>query len=626
MSGPAKRARKRARSETDTSLAASPRTRPGTVRYRILPLDPRAHLFEVRCTVDDPTADGLRFQLPAWIPGSYLIREFARHFVRVRGEAGGMPLRVRKEAKDVWRTDPARAPVSVIAHVYAFDLSVRTAYLDGTRAYFNGSSVFLRPEGYEQARCTVDIARPLGTEYEGWRVATTLPSLDAPPHGFGVYCAANYDDLIDHPVEISDFALAGFSAGDVHHEIALTGHPHADLERLAKDLAVVCQWQIDLFGGAPRSRAPFDRYLFQITAVGDGYGGLEHGNSTSLLCRRDELPVRGRATISDSYLHLLGLASHEYFHSWNVKRIKPGAFTPYDLSRENYTRQLWAFEGITSYYDDLALVRSGLIDEARYLELLGRAITNVLRTPGRHVQSVADSSFDAWIKFYRQDENAPNAIVSYYAKGSLIALALDLSLRRTGRGSLDEVMRLLWRRYGQAGQGVPEAGIESVAREVGGDHLVEFFVRYVEGTEDPPLATLLDAFGIALQLRAASGASDRGGKPIAGAQPTCWLGVKLASDLRLQHVFTEGPAERAGLAPNDTLVAIDGVRASTSSVESLLKDRAPGEHVTMHAFRRDVLIEFDLELAAPPLDTCFLILQDDAPNDVATRRRSWLRG
>ena len=329
-------------------------------------------------------------------------------------------------------------------------------------------------------------------------------------------------------VEMSDFALAAFAAGGVRHEIAITGRQQADLERLARDLARVCQWQVDLFGGAPQSRAPFDRYLFQITAVGDGYGGLEHRSSTSLLCRRDELPVRGRAEINDNYLHLLGLASHEYFHSWNVKRIKPAAFTPYDLAREGYTRQLWAFEGITSYYDDLALVRSGVIDDARYLELLGRTLTNVLRTPGRHRQSIGDSSFDAWIKFYRQDENSPNAVVSYYAKGALVALALDLTLRNAGRTSLDDVMRTLWQRYGSTGVGVPESGIEDVVGELAGADMGEFFARYVHGTDDPPLDALLGAFGIDWHLRAASGASDRGGKAAAGTLPACWIGAKIA--------------------------------------------------------------------------------------------------
>jgi len=446
------------------------------VRYLIRPQDVHAHLFEVHCELDDPHPEGQRFRLPSWIPGSYLIREFARQFVAVRAESAGAPLAIEKEAKDLWRTAPAPGPITVVAGIYAYDLSVRTAYVDATRAYFNGACVFLRPEGKEQAACIVEILPPAGDEYAQWRVATTLGPQGAPPYGFGTYAAANYDELIDHPVEIGDFALAAFTAGDVRHEIALTGHHRADLERLARDLARVCQWHIDLFGGASPSRPPFDCYLFQITAVGDGFGGLEHRSSTSLLCRRDELPVRGRTAISDGYLNLLGLASHEYFHSWNVKRIKPIAFAPYDLSQENYTRQLWAFEGFTSYYDDLALVRSTLIDEARYLELLARSITSVLRTPGRHLQSIADSSFDAWIKFYRQDENSPNAGISYYWKGSLVALALDLTLRK-GRGSLDDVMRALWTGHGSTGVGVAEDEIERILGEIAGHDMHDFFDR-----------------------------------------------------------------------------------------------------------------------------------------------------
>ncbi len=296
----------------------------------------------------------------------------------------------------------------------------------------------------------MEIVAPEGPAYRAWRVATTLPSAGAAPWGFGAYRAANYDELIDHPVEMADFLVASFEAGGATHDVAITGKVNVDLDRLTTDLARICQWQVDLFGGARGCRAPFDRYLFQVAAVGDGYGGLEHRSSTSLCCKRDELPAPGMEGVTDDYRSFLGLASHEYFHSWNVKRIKPAAFVPYDLARESYTRQLWAFEGITSYYDDLALVRCGVIDAGSYLELLGQTITGVLRTPGRHVQSVADSSFDAWIKFYRRDENAPNAVVSYYAKGALVALALDLTLRDAG-ASLDDLMRLLWQRHGAGG-------------------------------------------------------------------------------------------------------------------------------------------------------------------------------
>jgi predicted metalloprotease with PDZ domain len=595
-------------------------------RYQITPLDPHAHLFEVRCTVDDPDPAGQRFRLPAWIPGSYLVREFARQFIDVRSESGDGPVALHKEAKDTWRAAPARGPLTLVARVYAFDLSVRTAYLDATRAYFNGPSVFLCPHGRAEAPCTLDIVAPEGAAYEQWRVATTLATDGAPTHGFGRYRAEDYDTLIDHPVEIGDFALASFAAGGAHHEIALTGRHDADLERLARDLARLCQWQIDFFGDVPQSRAPFDRYLFQITCVGEGYGGLEHRSSTSLLCKRDELPMRGREEITDDYLHFLGLASHEYFHAWNVKRIKPAAFVPYDLAREGYTRQLWAFEGITSYYDDLALVRCGLIDPARYLELLGQAISNVLRTPGRHVQSIAEASFDAWIKFYRQDENSPNAGISYYAKGSLVALALDLALRKSARGSLDAVMRILWDRYGRSGIGVPEGVVAQIASEVAGSDMQPFFDRFVDGTEDPPLASLLDAFGVDWHLRATSGASDRGGKPVQGVAPACWFGAKIGSDQALQHVFSGGPAERAGLAARDVLVALDGLRASTDTMNALLARRGPGERIRVHAFRRDELLDVDVELVAAPLDTCYLTLRGDVAPPALALRSAWLTG
>ena len=322
---------------------------------------------------------GQKFVLPTWTPGSYVIREFAQHFFRVWADCNGMPLTISKESKNEWRAAPCDGPLTVTAHIYAYDLSVRTAYLDGSRGYFNGSSIFLCAVGFENTPCIVDIQCPDGAACSGWRVATTLPRAGAPVLGFGRFRAANYDELIDHPVEMGSFTLASFEAGDATHDITLTGHSQVSLERLAADLQRVCAWHIDLFGGNPNCVAPFDRYLFQLLAVGDGFGGLEHRTSTSLICRRDALPLSDTIEIDDGYLGLLGLASHEYFHAWSIKRIKPDVFTPYNLGKEGYTRQLWAFEGITSYYDDLALVRCGLITPARYLELLGRTITSVTR-------------------------------------------------------------------------------------------------------------------------------------------------------------------------------------------------------------------------------------------------------
>ena len=595
-------------------------------RYRIIPRDPHAHLFEVACTVEQPAAEGQRFRLPVWIPGSYLVREFARQFVSVRAECNGESVRIEKVTKDSWRAAPCRGELTVIADVYAFDLSVRTAYLDGSRAYFNGTAVFLCPEGRESAPCVVDIAAPPFGDH--WRVATTLPREDAPEWGYGHYRAASYDELIDHPVEISDSAHASFEAGGVVHDVTITGRHAADLERLAGDLKRVCQWQVDFFGGAPESHAPFDRYLFQVMAVGDGYGGLEHRSSSSLLCSRNALPRRGVTRITDDYRSFLGLASHEYFHAWNIKRIKPEVFTSYDLSRENYTRQLWAFEGITSYYDDLALARSGVIDATSYLELLGRTVTGVLRTPGRSTQSLAESSFDAWIKFYRPDENTPNAVVSYYAKGALVALALDLTLRLRG-SSLDQLMRALWQRYGRSGEGVPEDGIKRLATDLAGDDLAGLFERYVDGAEDPPLADLLARVGVMLHLRPAEGGRDRGGSAAKDAKlssPRTTLGIKLAAgrEAKLQYVFRDGPAARAGLAAGDLIVAVDGLRASPEMLEALAERTSPGQTVSVHAFRRDELVELDVTLDAAPSDTAYLALDESATAEAIARRTSWI--
>ena len=590
--------------------------------YEIHPLNPQAHLFEVTCTVQTPDPSGQRFRLPAWVPGSYLIREFARHFVGVRARDVNGVVSIAKESKDTWRAAPCAGPLTVVAEVYAFDLSVRTSYLDERRGYFNGASVFLCPEGAADGPVEVVIAAPEGVAFGSWRVATTLAPVETSAAGFGRYRAENYDALIDHPVEMSDFASVAFDAGGVRHDVAISGRHETDLPRLGSDLARVCQWHVELFEG-PGGRAPFDRYLFQVAAVGEGHGGLEHRSSTSLLCRRDELPVAALTEITDEYLTFLGLASHEYFHSWNVKRVKPAAFVPYDLAREAYTRLLWAFEGVTSYYDDLALVRSGVITPARYLELLGRTITTVLRGPGRLRQSIADSSFDAWIKYYRPDENTPNAVVSYYAKGSLVALALDLLLRRAGR-ALDDVMRLLWERHGRTGIGVPEDGVERIASEVAGRDLGDFFARYVHGTDDLPLADTLREFGVAYALRVAQNATDRGGKPASGTLPQSSLDARIGADMKVLTAYSGGAAERAGLAAGDQIVALAGLKASTETLRILLERHGPGYRVEVHGFRRDELMVHTLELAPPPLDTCFLTLAPDADAGSLARRQAWL--
>ncbi len=594
------------------------------VLYTVLPADPAAHRFEVTCTVQIPDPEGQYFSLPAWIPGSYLIRDFARHIVRLEAMANGQPVTVTKEDKQTWRCAPCSGPLTLRYEVYAWDLSVRTAHLDQTHGFFNGTSLFLKVHGRETAPSLVDLRPPCGKVKGTWHVATTLPKLETDAAGFGCYRVADYDELIDHPVEMGNFVQGNFQVEGVPHRLIITGRHRADLNRICHDLGRICSYHANLFGELPEMEC----YLFLLTVTGKGYGGLEHRSSTALICSRGDLPRNGEHGVSEGYRAFLGLCSHEYFHLWNVKRIKPTAFTTCDLGKEAYTRQLWAFEGITSYYDDLALVRCGLISVESYLELLGQTITRVWRGPGRLRQSVAESSFDAWIKFYRQDENSPNAIVSYYAKGSLIALALDLTIRlqSDGRRSLDDLMRTLWQRYGKSGRGIPEGTIETLAEQVAGTDLKEFFQRCLYGTEDPPLETLLPRFGVAFHLRPADSDSDKGGKPATHSIPRTVLGARFEEQkglLRITTVVDGGAAQRAGLAAGDLLCAIDRLRVTSGNLERLLEHYSPGERVTVHAFRYDELMEFDVTLQEAPPDTCFLTLME-ADDATLRRREAWL--
>lgn len=597
------------------------------IRYTITPRHPEAHLFRVTCTVVDPDPGGQLFRLPAWIPGSYMIREFSRNIVTLRAESDGKAVAIEKIDKHTWRVVPprGRGVLTLEYEVYAWDLSVRAAHLDQTHGFFNGTSVFLAVVGREHEPCIVDIRPPAGKAYANWKVATTLPPARGEKRcarvlGFGCYRVSDYDELVDHPVEMGSFTHAIFEAGGVRHEIAITGRHDCDTDRLCADLAKICTWHIDLFGHP----APVDRYLFLAMIVGDGYGGLEHRASTALLACRKDLPWAGMEGLTDGYKSFLGLCSHEYFHTWNVKRIKPAAFVPYDLATENYTRLLWAFEGFTSYYDDLALVRAGVIGVDEYLALLGKTIGRVLSGSGRLKQSVAESSFDAWTKYYRQDENAPNAVVSYYAKGALIALALDLKMRAGsgGKRSLDDVMRLLWQRHGRTGLGVGEDDMFEVVAEVAagiaegsGRRLADWLRRTVSGTGDLPLARLLRDFGIDYHAGpAASGPA---------------LGVKLAADgseAKLANVLDGGAAQSAGLSAGDVLIAMDGLKITAGNLDELLARRKPGERVRIHAFRRDELIDFDVTLAPAPSVVVALSRRAKSVPSVQALRKGWVGG
>ncbi len=595
-----------------------------TIRYAIFPADPGAHLFQITVEIDESDPQGQRFLLPAWIPGSYMIRDFARNIVRLRAlDAAGRRVRVAKTDKHTWRCAPlAGAGALTLAYeVYAYDLSVRAAHLDTTRGFFNGSSVFLLALGKEGESCRVDIFAPRERRYRDWRLATPL----RPAHGtsggqFGRYLADSYDELIDCPVELGRFAAGRFAVQGVEHEIAVAGRvARLDMPRLEADLARICATHARLF--EPRTRrAPFARYCFLAMAADEGYGGLEHRNSTALLCRRDDLPHLGMKAATESYRRFLGLASHEYFHAWNVKRIKPSAFIPYDLQRENYTPLLWLFEGFTAYYDDLALRRSGLLTAQQYLTELGATITTVLQRSGRRKQSLAESSFDAWIKYYKADENAPNSVVSYYQKGALVAAGLDLEIRAQtgGRRSLDDVMRLLWRRCKAAGDAYSGIGEDDVAGAIGaatGVDLARTLRSWTRETGEPDFARLLAPFGI---LAAPAPALDSPHFALLG----CRLGP--GSDSRISQVFDGSPAQSAGLSAGDQLIALDGLRAGAARLDALLARYQPGDVVELLAFRRDELLPFSVRLANHPPVRWNLAILPRAPLRAQQLRRGWL--
>ena len=467
--------------------------------YTVEAHDLHAHLFRVTLTIPEPAAQQT-VSLPVWIPGSYLVREFSKNLQHLSARQGRRQVAVRQQDKCSWqiecKTDEA---LTLRYEVYAFDNSVRTAWLDARRGFFNGTSLCLRVHGQEQRPHQLALQPVKGRP--DWQVATGLTPVKTDKKGFGLYRAADYDELVDCPMELGTFWSGRFKACGIEHRFVVAGAlPSFDGERLLADTQKICEAEIRFWhgqGAQAGRKAPHKNYLFMLNAVDDGYGGLEHRNSTALICSRRDLPRMGEKKTGEGYTTLLGLISHEYFHTWNVKQLRPDAFARYDYTRENYTPLLWFFEGFTSYYDDLLLRRAGLIADATYLQLLAKTINQVAQTPGRHVQTVAQASFDAWVKYYRQDENTPNATVSYYTKGALVALCLDLSLREESKDqghSLDEVMRGLWQRC-KAGP-MREQDVLDELQTVTGRSWHKELQAWVHSTAELPLARLLEAQGI----------------------------------------------------------------------------------------------------------------------------------
>jgi predicted metalloprotease with PDZ domain len=552
------------------------------MRYHLFCPEPATHLFHLALEVQRP-GEAIELALPVWTPGSYLVREFARHLEAVTAaDDAGRPLPVERLDKHRFRVrSGGAAAVTVRWRVYANELTVRTSHLDATHGFVSPAGVFLSVRGREAEPHTVVVALP-----PGWQVATALAG------GPMQFTARDYDELIDSPLELGTHRLATFEALGVPHQLAVWGRGNLDLTRLSVDLETIVEAVGGFWGGLP-----YQRYLFILHLTGKGRGGLEHLASTAVL-----YPRMGFSD-AEAYGDALSLLIHEFFHAWNVKRLRPAALTPYRYDGEQYTRLLWWFEGGTSYYEQLLLARAGLLPARRYLRSLGRLLTTLARTPGASKLTVEEASQLAWVKLYRPDENSGNSGVSYYLKGELVALALDLALRRAGH-DLDGVMREAYARWAEGG--LPEDGIEQlVAERLGPEAARALFDTTVRGHGLPSLD--LAQVGLGLRRRVAQGADDKGGTPGKGEERRAgWLGAEFGAGLTVKSVREGSPAWRAGLTADDELVAEGGFRVDGKGLQQRLEEKGPEGRLRLALFRREELLEVEVPLAEPPEDTLWL--------------------
>ncbi|HET9449780.1 MAG TPA: PDZ domain-containing protein, partial [Aggregicoccus sp.] len=488
-------------------------------------------------------------------------------------------------------------------------------HLDGTHAYFNGAALFLYAEATRAHAHHVTVEAPAG-----WHTFTALPREEA-----GTFVAKDYDTLVDSPFEVGPHTPLRFAAAGVEHELVVWGDSVAEPEHLVADLRRVVEAAAALFGGLP-----LQRYLFLLYLTDRGRGGLEHASSTALLFPRAGLQS------SRGWEDLLTLVAHEYFHLWIVKRVKPRAFVAVDYGQENYTSLLWLFEGGTAYYDNLVVRRAGLTSAGRYLLRLGETLSQLHATPGRRVQTLAQASLLSWVKHYRPDENSPNSAISYYLKGEVVCALLDLELRRLTQDarSLDDLMRLLWRRYGD-GSGVPEQGVEEAAlqlvTEVAGAQaaqgLAAFFERALRSTQELDYGAFAHV-GLELRFRVRESAGDKGGSAprlrATEARPRGWLGLTTRGSATVASVLEGSPAQEAGLYPDDDLVALDGFKVDGAGLLARCDERRPGDTVRVTLFRRDRLLEVPVVLGTKPADAAYLVRVEQPTEAQRAAFQAWL--
>lgn len=568
---------------------------------------PHTHMLEVEVRVTRPASSQIPAEeflvMPVWTPGSYLVREFARHVQDFSAaDASGRALRWEKTNKNTWRIVTGGAREWRASYrVYANELSVRTNQLNSDHAFWSNAALLMYLEGFLNAPSTLHIQAP-----QPWKIATGLPAA-----GKNTFRAENFDVLYDSPVEVSNFKTISFAVKNVPHRIVIDGEGNYDPERMKRDVQKIVETSVELMGG----EIPYRDYTFILHLRANTGGGLEHLNSTALGFRRFSFRP------DTSYRGFLGLVSHEFFHLWNVKRIRPDALGPFDYTKENYTKLLWVAEGITSYYGDLILRRAGLLSDKEFLAETAKAFQSFQRVPGRRVMTAEEASFDTWIKYYRQDENSINSQIDYYDKGQILGLLLDLEIRKLSHNqkSLDDVMRALYTEFYKKDRNYTPADFQRLCEQMAGASLEDFFARFVRGREEHDYNRGLIAAGLRLDNSEASG----GAKAVERA----YLGADLTQDddrLMVTRVLEGSPAYVQGLNTGDQIVAFDNMRVNKDFFEARLAEKRPGQLVSLTIFRFDDLSALPIKLGSMSDGIYRIVPLENATEEQKRIYRSWL--
>ncbi|MFC3120091.1 M61 family metallopeptidase [Agaribacter flavus] len=590
------------------------------IKYRITPLSISEHLFAVSMVVSAGDRHTVTLSLPSWIPGSYMIRDFAKNLIGLN--CANKEVIVTQLDKQTWRVQQSRGlplgDIQLDYQVFAFDLSVRAAYINDEYAFFNGTSVFLKVVEFEHTEHHVCVDK---SHLKSWEklanaieIITSMPCVDNSNTTAQTrhFLCSDYLTMVDHPVVIGQFTRASFELDGVTFHAVFTGNHKLNLARICKDLQPICKHHISLF-----SEIPVSEYWFITLLCKNGFGGLEHTASTILQYAYDALPKPNENDgMEEGYRDFLSLCSHELFHTWHVKRNKPDVYLSPDLSQEVYSPQLWIYEGFTSLYDDLTLARTGLITPEEYCKIVGQNITRLLRNPGRHKQSIEESSFNAWTKFYKQDANSVNHIVSYYLKGGIAALAIDIKIRQLSQQqyNLDHVMQAIWNQFGSKNIGTPDEVIKTICQDTLGLDLSAFIDLTSKTTQDLPLSELLQTIGLSMHLRSRTGNDDKGGIESSG-ESTRDFGALLNDQTigcKVTQILDGRAASLAGLQLNDHIIALNGLEVNAKSLMRELNTMDVGTEAQIHILRDGRLLCLSLPVIEAEKDTCYLSINDQS--------------